>query len=575
MTVLDNSTYPRVSDGLAYAVAVTEGKMNVCKWMRLACERALNDLQRVTEPDYPYYFDFAEAERVTTVIELMPHTKGDWMLQRMRLTLAPWQRFITGQVFGWRRKEPDHLGRNLRRFRTAFIMVPRKNGKSAWSAAVGHYMLSFDGEAGAEVYCGASSMKQADEIFIPAREMVKRYRRLQSKGVQFNSVNIHNTRTASKFERLIFAAPDGQSPHCYIGDELHEHRDSRQVDTMDTGMGSRAQPLKWLISTAGDSIHGVCHHMQKTCESILLGLFPDETTFSAIYTIDDGEDDPLEIASFHKANPNANVSMQPGYLEEKLARAKTVPRDRPSIFTKHLNMWVQSRTAYFDPIQWAGCHQQSVQDMHCEDRGRTAYGALDLASKIDLCAFAIAVPHNETVRVHTRFWLPEAQLAKPENAHYLEWLDGGHLRVTEGELIDFDRIRDEVLEDCRHFDMQSISYDPHQATMLVGQLMKQRVNMVEVRQSVANLSEPMKQVDAWIKGHKLAHGGNRVMDWCMANVSAREDAKGHVYPRKPDGEQSKKIDGAVALIMAAERVMNLELLLEPPQHFVREGVVVL
>ncbi|MFR7889451.1 MAG: terminase large subunit domain-containing protein, partial [Bilophila wadsworthia] len=291
-------TYPHVEAALRYARDVVAGRILACKWVILACKRQLDDLERWDGVDgAPYFFDRAAAERVIKFEEMMPHVKGEWARKRMTLKLEPWQKFILSTLFGWKRAKDG-----LRRFREAYIEVPRKNGKSCFVAPMGLYMLVADGEEGAEVYSGATTEKQAWEVYGPAQIMAKRAEGfMEHYGVDVRAKNMNLIGSASRFEPLIGDPGDGASPHCAIVDEYHEHDSPRLYDTMITGMGARRQPLIIVITTAGFNLGGPCYDMRLRAGKVLDRTLQDEELFAVVYTID-ADDDWKSPEALRKAN---------------------------------------------------------------------------------------------------------------------------------------------------------------------------------------------------------------------------------------------------------------------------------
>ncbi|EHH68390.1 terminase large subunit [Gluconobacter morbifer] len=484
----------------------------------------------------------------------MPHTKGKWAQKRELIVLEPWQAFILVNAFGWTRKSDG-----LRRFRVVMVVVPRKNGKSALSAPVGLYMLAADDEYGAEVYCGATSEKQAWEVFRPASEMARKTPEYRSQyGVRVNASNINVLSTSSRFEPVIGKPGDGSSPSCAIVDEYHEHATSDLWDTMLTGMGARDQPLMWGITTAGSNIAGPCYDQILTGRKVLEQVFEDDTLFYIEWTIDDG-DDWTDPASLRKANPNIGVSVNEEFLLTRQKDAIRNPRLQATFKTKHLNVWVNSRSGFFNVQSWNDCRKEGFDayDYH----GRTAVIALDLASKNDIAAMQVLIPLEDgRFATFGKYYLPEAALDVPANEHYRGWANSADpsLIVTDGNMIDFKRIEDDLEEIRQQFTVAEVVFDPAQATMLVTSLMDKGVTVIQFDQNARNYSEPMKQVAAEIDAGKFEHGceKNDPMTWMMSNVEAREDGKEQVFPRKARPEN--KIDGPVALIMARSRYLGGE-----------------
>ncbi len=540
--------YPHVAAGNRYAEQVVSGEIPACKWVILACKRHLGDLEASKRHNFPFRFDAKAAEKWCKFLELLPHTKGEWARRGENLKLEPWQCFKTICLFGWLRKQDG-----LRRFRKALILEPRKNAKSTWAAGVGLGMLTIDNEHGAEVYSGATTEKQAWEVFKPARLMaIKRPALLNHYGITVNAKNIHRLGDGSKFEPLIGDPGDGASPSCAIVDEYHEHDTDRMVDTMETGMGAREQPLLLIITTAGDNLAGPCFSMLQDAEKVLEGLVENDELFALIFTVDKGDDWSSDIA-LRKANPNYDVSVSGEFLRARQRDAKINPRKVGVFKTKHLNMWVQARNAYFDIEKW---READNPELKLEDfKGKPCRIGLDLASVVDIAAMELTFEHEGGFARFGRYYLPEATIELPGNEHYRGWREAGWITQTDGDMIDYVTIRDDILGmvDAGYL-IDEIAFDPHQAHMMMAELRDEGIPVIEVRPLVLNFSPAMKQMDGLIRSKMIAHNGDPVFSWMLSNVVAKPDAKDNVYPRK-DREQNK-IDGPVAHMMALARWMN-------------------
>jgi len=539
-----DKNYSEICDN--YAVEVVEGEVSANKYIQAACKEHLANKKKRIDPDYPYEYDEQKAFSACRFIELQYHTKGKWANQKEHLILQPWQVFFICNVFGWVRKRDG-----LRKYREAFLLVPRKNGKSALSAAIGLYMLCADGEYGAEIYTGATSERQAKEVFTPAQVMARKNPAMTSHyGIMVNASNLCIEKNGSKMEPVIGNPPDGSSPSCAIIDEVHEHKDSRLIDTMITGMGAREQPLALYITTAGFNVSGPCYSMQIDLQKQLeKAIERNDRQLAMIYGIDQG-DDWTDIEVLKKANPNFDVSVSADFLEARLSDAKSNARKQSAFKTKHLNIWCGSRESFFNVEKWRACGNDNlkISDYY----GRPAFVGMDLASRVDIAALEIYIPGDgdEPAARFGKYYLPERQIEEG-NESYRAWASDGWITVTDGEIIDFAEIKEDILEICSLFEVHELGYDPHQATMLVTELMAEGVPVVEVRQSVANFSEPMKMLDAMVRSGTLYHNNDPVMTWMMSNVTAQANAKDEVYPRKEVDEN--KIDGVVALLMALGR----------------------
>lgn len=543
--------FPLVKAAEDYAKRVIAGKIPACKWIILLCQQHLDDLEQAKSDGFPFYFDPAKAEKVAKFLQLLPHTKGKWAGKRELVKLEPWQLFSVCIPFGWIRKKDD-----TRRYRTILIFVPRKNGKSIIGGGIGLYMLTADGEFGAEVYSGATTEKQAWEVFRPAKLMVERTPALKEHfAVEVNASNICRLEDGSRFEPVIGKPGDGSSPSCSIVDEYHEHKDSTLFDTMETGMGAREQPVMLVITTAGSSIGGPCHQLVRDSERMLEGVLKRDDLWAALYTIDEGDDWTSEDVLI-KANPNYGVSIAGDFLLARQRDAMQSASKQATFRTKHLNEWVGAKNAWLNMLRWRQCPERKTL---AELEGRPCFIGLDLASKIDIAGNVLVFPpvaDDPLWHVHGRYYLPEARVIEELDGNtdrYREFDALGLLTLTDGEVIDFEVIKEDLREFSGRFDVQQVAYDPWQATQLAQEMTNEGLLMVEVRQTVQNISEPMKELEALVLQKKLAHGDCPILTWMASNVVAKLDVKDNIYPNKERPEN--KIDGIVGLIMALSRAI--------------------
>ena len=543
--------FPLVKAAEDYAKRVIAGKIPACKWIILLCQKHLDDLEQAKSEGFPFYFDPAKAEKVAKFLQLLPHTKGKWAGKRELVKLEPWQLFSVCIPFGWIRKKD-----NTRRYRTILIFVPRKNGKSIIGGGIGLYMLTADGEFGAEVYSGATTEKQAWEVFRPAKLMVERTPALKDHfAVEVNASNICRLEDGSRFEPVIGKPGDGSSPSCSIVDEYHEHKDSTLFDTMETGMGAREQPVMLVITTAGSSIGGPCHQLVRDSERMLEGVLKRDDLWSALYTLDEGDDWTSEDVLI-KANPNYGVSIAGDFLLARQRDAMQSASKQATFRTKHLNEWVGAKNAWLNMLRWRQCPERKTL---AELEGRPCFIGLDLASKIDIAGNVLVFPpvaDDPLWHVHGRYYLPEVRVIEELDGNtdrYREFDALGLLTLTDGEVIDFEVIKEDLREFSGRFDVQQVAYDPWQATQLAQEMTNEGLLMVEVRQTVQNISEPMKELEALVLQKKLAHGDCPILTWMASNVVAKLDVKDNIYPNKERPEN--KIDGIVGLIMALSRAI--------------------
>jgi len=531
-----------------YAEDVVSGKISACKWVMLACQRQLDDLERQKEAAWPYKFDHTKAERICNVVELFPHVKGrQWAGKN--ITLEPWQSFIYTTTFGWVKKETG-----LRRFKTVFIECPRKNGKSAMSAPVGLYMLAVDGEPGSECYSAATSRDQAKIVFNIAKEMARKTPEFCSKfGIEINAHNLCVIQTASKFESLSAESStlDGLNVHCGIIDELHAHKTRAVYDVIETALGSRSQPLLWNITTAGSNRAGICYEQRTYVTKILEKVHADETYFGIIYTIDDG-DDWTDAKTWQRANPNYGVSVYPDDIARLCAKAQQMPSAQNNFLTKRLNVWVNADTAWMSMAAWDKCADTTLNVNMFE--GKPCWKGIDLASKIDIAADMSLFEQDGHYYAFGKYYLPEETIENAANSQYSGWVRMGRLEPTPGEVIDFDTIEDDIKDFSSKVEIKSLAYDPFQATQFASHMLEQGFPMVEVRPTVLNFSEPMKQLEALVLSGKFHFDGDPVLTWMVSNVVGHMDNKDNIYPKKERPEN--KIDGVIALLMALNMAMR-------------------
>lgn len=550
------SAYPNVNAAQKYARDVVGGRIVACSYVKAACARHLNDLKAAKAKSYPYRFDRDLAERACRFVQLLPHTKGEWARGNQRIVLEPWQLFSFSMVFGWIRKKDK-----LRRFREVYEEVPRKNGKSIKVAGAGLYAFCADNEYGAEVYCGATSEKQAWEVFRPALKMAKKLPNLRNRFGIVPWAKKLERGDGSVFEPVIGDPGDGSSPSMSIIDEYHEHPDSRLYDTMITGMGARSQPLLWVITTAGFDIAGPCYEMRERAIEMLEGTSQDDELFAIIYTID-AKDDWTTDEAILKANPNAGVSVKLDYLKSQRDKAVARARLANKYKTKHLNVWVSSKEGYFNMEDWKKCEDQSLNID--QFRGEDCILAFDLARKLDMNSMARLFSRQVDGKTHyycvgPKFWVPEDTAFDNEDRRlgerYQGWIESKHLDATDGSEVDYREILECAKEANLETPAQESPIDPHGAANLSHQLDDEGLNPITMVQNYTNMSDGMKELEAAIVSGRFHHDGNPIMTWCVGNVVGKYLPGNDDVVRPIKQGDHNKIDGAVALIMAVGRAL--------------------
>jgi phage terminase large subunit-like protein len=405
----------------------------------------------------------------------------------------------------------------------------------------------------------AVTRDQARIVFNAAKAMAKKAVHFRKRGgVEVLAHAIVQDSSNSGFLPLSADARtlDGLNVHCAILDELAQHKQREVHDVIETATGKRHQPMMLMITTAGHDQGGIGYEIHDYAEKILEGTYQDESMFTAIWTIDE-DMDWADERSWRIANPNWGVSVMPETIKQLAQRAIQVPSFQNAFKIKHLNLWTNAAMNFIDSVAWS---KQAVP-VDLEDMaGMPCMIGLDLASKVDVAALVrvfrlpndadVSSRHPHKYVVVPTFYLPEAAV-QTSNTNYQGWSLGGHLKTTPGEALDFEVIEEDLQEDFERFDVQGIAYDPWQATQLAQRMTTEGLPMIEFANSVRNMSEPMKSMEAFVRQGLLFHSNSPVMNWMASNLVAQEDRKANVFPRKNRPEQ--KIDGMVALIMALGR----------------------
>ncbi|XZG71716.1 terminase large subunit [Chitinibacteraceae bacterium HSL-7] len=531
-----------------YGLDVLEGRITVCRYTRLAVERHYRDLLDGASRGLVWRPDLA-----AHVLKFFPkrckHSKGEWA--GTPVELAPWQAFWLAVEFGWYRTD----GR--RRFRTWYEEVARKNGKSTKLAGLGIYLFACDKEGGAEVYTAATKLEQAKITHNEAVMMVG-----QDAGLRA-LITAHHDKlfirgTSNKFLPLGADAQtqDGLNVHGAIIDELHAHPTRALWDVLDTARGARRNSIMHAITTAGFNRDGsICLEQRGYLIQILEGAITDDSFGGVIYTLDQ-DDDWRDESTWIKANPNLGVSIFLEELKDAARKAAAVPAALFNFLTKRLNIWTQAFDSWLSLDDW----DQGSAPLDLEKlQGRRCFGGLDLSTKTDLTAWVLVFPPDATCSdwiVLPRFFVPEDNMqlrSRKDRVPYESWAREGWMMATPGNVVDQERIRQQVLEDAALFDLVEVGFDDWNSAKLATELMEAEINMVAIRQNFGDLSAPSKEVEALVKSGRLAHGGHPVLRWCAGNVVLLRDTNDNYRPAK--NKSRERIDGIVALIMAMNRAL--------------------
>ena len=529
-----------------------DGTLAAGKLVKQAARRFLRDMEEGAARGLR--FDRAAAQHAIDFFGFLKHSKGEWAGQNFEL--SPWQQFVVWNLFGWK-------GENgYRRFRRAYIEVPRKNGKSTLAAGIGLYLLTGDGEPGAEVYSAATKRDQAKICWSEAVRMVSASPALSRMVRHYKaSDNLSIEATASKFMPLGADADtmDGLNIHGALIDELHAHRTRAVVEVLDTATAARRQPLIFEITTAGSDQTSVCWEHHEYSRRLLEGTVADDSWFGFIAGLDEGDDWQSE-ATWAKANPNLNISVKVADLLVKAERARRLPAEQNAFRRLHLDEWTQQSDRWIDLSLW----DENAGTVNAEELvGRACYGGLDLGSVSDITAWVMAFPRPgdaEELDIVARFWCPEQRLYDETNKHrdqYAAWAKAGVLKVTPGNAVDYGFVKHCILEDAQKYKLVSLNVDRlFQGYQLSQELADEGLEVFGMGQGFLSMAAPMREFERRLLAKKLHHGGNPVLRWMADNVAVRMDPAGNLKPDKAASQG--KIDGIVGLVMALDRASRHE-----------------
>lgn len=487
-----------------------------------------------------YFFESKTANRVCNFFESnFKHSKGEFAGQSFKL--ERWQKQILGHLFGWKRKD------GTRRYRKAFIYVPRKNGKTTLISAIGLLMLVADSEPGAEIYSAAADTDQASLVFKEASNMVRQNKELDEE------IRIYDGYKAMKFEstqsywKVLSSeagTKHGLNPHAYIIDEVHAQKNSELMEVLETGTGARRQPLGIYITTADYARPSACNTLLNYARKVRDGIIDDPSYFPVIYEALIDTDDWKDKEVWKRVNPNYGVSIKPEYLESQFKKALEEPSYENTFKRLHLNMQTEQEKRWMKMEDWDG----SGLPVKKEDLlGKKCFAGLDLSSTSDITAFVLYFP--EYYAVLCWFWVPEKTAKK--KLEYDIWKSQGYVDVTNGNVINYEEIREKILALKKEYKIESIGYDPWNASQMAVKLADaDGLKMVEFRQGFASMNEPSKEFEKLVIQRKLVHFGNPVLRWMASNAQVKEDPAGNIKPVKSSKDSPQKIDGIVASVMA-------------------------
>jgi len=530
-----------------YIRDVISGKIIACKWVKLACKRHVADLKNSKKTGN--YFDAAAAQYAEDFFsQILTHPK-DAILSESGdpFVLEAWQlATIIRPLFGWKRKD------GTRKYRRAYIEIPKKAGKSSLSAGIALLLLFADGENSQEVYSVAGSRDQAALVFNIAKQMTETSPLLSERAEAYRNVITY------KDMYSVYRVISADAPHAHgingsvIFDELHTQPNRLLFDALWGAGKARRQPLFIMLTTAGYDRESVCFEMHTYAEEVLDKIVTDESFWSVIYTVDEGDDWTLQ-KTWKKANPNIGVTIGLDAIAEEAKQAKAIAGYQNTFKRLTLNIWTEQESRLIMPEQWNACEKETV-----ELAGETCWGGLDLAATNDLAAFVLDFQREDGAhRWLPFFWMPEENIlerARQHSVNYDAWVRDGYIRATPGNVIDLKYIKSEIEQLGQIYKIKTIAYDRWGAREISQDLQEIGFEMADFGQGFISMAAPTKEFLRLVASKKLQHDGNPVLRWMANNIVAKTDPAGNI---KPDKQKSKsKIDGIVAGIMALDMALR-------------------
>ncbi len=518
-----------------YALDVKRGKIPACKRLKQAVKRYFNDRNNPR-----YTFDEAVVAKFIAFSRVCPHVKGH--LRGKPIELEPWQQFAFANLLGFK-----EVASGRRKYRSAYIQVPRKNAKSTVAAILANWFLVME-SGQQDIYTAAVSRDQARIVFDDARQMCLLAKPLKKRvSIQQHKMMYGKTNSLLKPLAAKAATIEGTNPSLSIVDEYHLHPDNGVYSALELGMGARLEGILFAITTAGSNIISACKQHYDYCCQILAGEETNESLFALIYELDDEKEvDQPEL--WIKANPNLDVSVDSRALADTIQKARGIPSQWVEMLTKRFNIWCQGATPWMGDGAWKACQ---VDYDESDLAGLECYAGLDLSSTSDITSVCYTFPIDNKVRLLARHYIPEAQLQDPANKNrsiYQQWVKAGWLITTPGDCIDYDRIRDDVLKDSDTFSIKLVGFDTWNATQLRTQLQGAGLDVEPFPQTFMKFSPVSKSAEVFVNRKRVEHNGDPVFAWAISNVVMESDANANIKPNKK--KAANKIDPAIAFLMS-------------------------
>ena len=534
------------TDGVVYAKEVAKGNINVCKDVRLACQRFLNQYEN---QEWQWIFDEDYPQHVLEFAEQLKHTKGHQAGQS--IILEPFQIFLIVAVYGFRNKK----NRNKRMVSDVILYIPRKAGKSTLTAVIALYELAC-GEAGAEVFTLATNREQATIVFDAAKGFIDNMPPTFAKLFNQSKYEIKKVGDSQSMFKALSRdtkkTGDGKNPSCVIIDEAAQIVDRNSIEVLHSGMVARQNPLRIYITTASFTKETKFYEDMAMYQAMLNGEATDNPRwFGLLYGLD-AQDDWRDPVNWAKANPMHGISVFQDAIVQRAEEAKFKPAALNEFLCKTLNIFVSANTAWVDRAYWDDKKTLIVEQ---DRKPEAVFIGFDLAATRDLNAVCTLKRFGELdYEAQWQFFLPEEGLNHVPK-HYMDIfrvaIASGILKLTEGNVMDDREISEYIKQQCSLYDVKEVGYDAYNAASLVARLHDDGIPVKKVGQGMATLSNPSKYVEKLILNNQIKHDGNPFVGWQLGNCEVYEDVNGNIKVRKNEADKSAKVDGIIALIIAA------------------------
>ena len=529
----------------SYALDVLGGKVVACEYVRLACSRYLSWFDKEDR-----YFDSKAVDKVVNFLQKLPQGTGKFVGKP--LVLQEWQKWVIYSIYGFK-----WCSDNTRVIREVYLEVARKCGKSTLSAGLLLYHLVADGESEAQVIFAANSFAQAQLAFTMSRNFVEsidktsKYFKYYRDSIKFPLTKSIMKVVSSDAEKL-----DGLNCSAFCLDEYHAAVNNNVANVLTSSTGMRTQPLMLYITTAGFDMSNPCYQLRENFIGILEGKLQDDSVFCAIYTLDK-EDDIEDPKNWVKCQPNLGLTVTESYMKQQLQKAKNTPLLMTNFKTKLLNIWCSNERGEWIPSRYIEDSMTPIDLQDPKFQGCTGYLGLDLSSTSDITAMTLVIPTDNTIYSKSWYYLPQSALSESSNRDkYKFWQGLGYLNITEGNVVDYNRVIEDIQAINKTIPIECISYDQWQSTMAIIKLTELGFNCQPYSQTTGSMNRPTRHLEMIARNGTLKLDKNLITGWMYGNAEIFEDSNGNIKPVKINNNSEKKIDGVHSTLNALGKYLE-------------------